>query len=59
MTGLVADDGAHQAGFANAIAAQHAGDLGFLNLKIDAAQGLGRAIMQTCVLDIQHFYRPK
>ncbi len=55
----MADDGAHQAGFADAIAAQHTGDLGFLNLKIDAAQGLGGAIMQTCVLDIQHFYRPK
>ena len=28
----MADDGPHQAGFANAIAAQHTGDLGFFNL---------------------------
>ena len=50
---LLADDGAQQAGLADAVAAEHAGDLAGLGHQRDAAQRLRRAVVETDVVDVR------
>ena len=56
---MLADDRAQQAGLADAVAAEHAGDLARLGLQRDAAQGLRGAVVQIDVVDVQHDHRPR
>ena len=51
---LLADDGAQQAGLADAVAAEHAGHLAGLGGQADAAQRLGGAVVEVEVFDAQH-----
>jgi hypothetical protein len=53
-------DGAQQAGLADAVAAEHAGDLAGLGLERHPAQRLRRAVMQIDRVDVEHGdHRPK
>ena len=57
---LLADDGAQQRGLADAVAAEHAGDLARSRRSSGhAAQRLRGAVVQVDVLDGQHRHRPE
>ena len=51
---MLADDGAQQAGLADAVAAEHAGDLAGLGMQRDAAQRLRRAVVQVDGVHVEH-----
>ena len=51
---LKRDQRAQQRGLADAVAAEHAGDLAGLRLQRHAAQGLRRAVIEIDVVDLQH-----
>ena len=50
----MADDGAHQRGLADAVAAHDASDLTDLGGDRDASQGLGGAVMEVDGIHSQH-----
>ena len=51
---MLADDGAQQAGFADAVAAEDAGDLADLGVERNAAERLRRAVMEVDVFYFEH-----
>ena len=51
---MLPDDGAQQAGFADAVAAEHAGHLAGLGMQRNAAQRLRRAVVQIDIGDVEH-----
>ncbi len=51
---LLADNGAQQAGLADAVAAEHAGHLAGLGNQRHAAQSLRRAVMQIDGFHVEH-----
>jgi hypothetical protein len=50
----MADNSAKQAGLPDAVSPEKAGDLADFGTDRDAAQGLGGAVMQVDILDVQH-----
>ena len=58
---MLSGDGAQQRRFADAVAAEHAGDAGLFGGDRDAAQRLGGAVMQMDIVDGQrsHDQRPR
>jgi hypothetical protein len=50
----MADDGAQQAGLADAVSAQDTGDLADLGLHADAPKSLGGTVEQVDVLNFKH-----
>jgi hypothetical protein len=55
---VLADQCAQQAGLADAVAAEYASDFAGLRLQRNAAQSLGRAVLEADVFDFEHSARP-
>ena len=54
LTGMLAGQRVEQAGLADAVAAEHAGDLAGLGVERDAAQRLRGAVVQIDGVDFEH-----
>jgi hypothetical protein len=56
---MLADQRAQQAGLADAVAAEHAGDLAGLGRQADRPQRLGSAVVQIDRVRSEHDQRPR
>jgi hypothetical protein len=56
---MLADQRAQQAGLADPVAPEHAGDLAGLRFERNAAQRLCGAVMQIDSLHLEHVHRPR